>query len=63
MIAMVASNKKDNTSDIPSATKYWCKNPLLISTCFEDSKPPKIPFNPFAIKKIDRINPVESKPE
>ena len=62
-MAIVANNKNDKIREMPKATKYWCQNFLFTSTCFDDSKPPRIPFNPLAIRNIDNINPVESKPE
>ena len=63
-IAATVNNKRnDKSSDIANATKYCRKKPRLITMCVEFSNPPRMAFNPFAIKKIDRINPVETNPE
>ena len=63
MIDTVTISKSDNNKDMPNATTYWRIKPLLIRTCLEVSNPPKIPFNPLAIKNMDNINPEDNKPE
>ena len=62
VVATVTSNNSDKTTDIPRATRYWRKNPRLIMTWCELSKPPRMAFKPFAIKNMDSRKPDDNKP-